>query len=199
MGLALLREQGVLRSTLELQHYVDFGECVEWHGRLNLRRTELGYDLKQFDEREWNMYFDDMQSEDGDGNHQYQDFPDALNTQNDVQTRPASDATITSLPKKIYADVKDIPGQNEMCLVCQTGFEDTDQVTQLPCEHVYCAEGCIQTWLKQYSNCPKCRATVPAVQQTGEKSKSSRVDSMEIDDGKDEEEVESEVDSQQDG
>jgi len=85
----------------------------------------------------------------------------------ELNLHPASDATIAALPREKYADVKTADGEVE-CLVCKEAFKDEQVVIVLPCTHIFCADGCTEAWLKNRDNCPKCRATVPAVEGTQE-------------------------------
>lgn len=68
IGADLMKEHQSLRAEVEAFTFVDLGRVVEFTGRLNVRRTALGYEFKQLDEREWGYHFDDMLS---DGQYQY--------------------------------------------------------------------------------------------------------------------------------
>lgn len=96
-------------------------------------------------------------------NSRFQDWDEANDPSNGATLHPASPATIASIPVKKYAEVKredDAP-----CVVCRNNFEDEKLIMQLPCEHFFCANGCITDWLKEYDTCPVCRAKVPAVKE----------------------------------
>lgn len=50
-----------------------------------------------------------------------------------------------------------------LCAVCMAPFEKCDIVKKLNCKHTFHCD-CIDSWLRQQSNCPVCRAeiTLPA-------------------------------------
>lgn len=165
LGKDLMQEYQFLREILETTQggMIDLGIVVEFHGRLNPRRRQLGYHFKQFDEREWGYLFDDMNSDDEgseNGNAGNTDgwgyWPEALDPSSCIVPSPASDATIAELPRKTYAEVKKADDDAE-CLVCKEKFTDDVVVAELPCGHFFCNEGCIEQWLKQFNNCPTCR------------------------------------------
>ncbi|KAK4541362.1 hypothetical protein LTR36_008120 [Oleoguttula mirabilis] len=173
IGLDLLKEQQTLRILLE-SHQVDFGDIVEFMGRLNIRRKHVGHRFYQFDEREWAMHFDDMISEasDDDGNAgaaaaggQWQQWDEAFdpNATVNVRYRPASDAAIAALQRLAYEDVaKPVSGGEKAaaCVVCMNDYEAETVVAVLPtCGHFSCDGPCTEQWLKQFSNCPTCRKT----------------------------------------
>lgn len=169
MGLDLLKEQQTLRLQLEA-HQFDIGDVVEFLGRLNIRRRQVGHRFYQFDEREWAMHFDDMDSED-DGNGgagadggQWEQWADALdpNAEVHVKYRPAADAVIAALPKMAYRDVPVVEKEEkaEACVVCQVAYATDSIVAVLPCKHFSCAGACTEQWLKQYDTCPTCRSSV---------------------------------------
>ena len=164
MGKDIMREHQSLRETLENTHQVDLGLAIEFTGSLNARRRELGYRFKQFDERDWGYMFDDMQSED-DGSEQDDEhwdyYAEALDPSSYVVLRPTADSAIASLPRKQFADVTKAQKDTE-CLICKDIFEGETSVVELPCGHLFCESGCIETWLKQFNNCPTCRRKLPA-------------------------------------
>ena len=45
------------------------------------------------------------------------------------------------------------------CTVCLEDYKSTDQVIQLPCQHVF-HQTCLVEWLKINGICPMCRASV---------------------------------------
>lgn len=52
-------------------------------------------------------------------------------------------------------------GEAERCCVCQCEYEGQDQVTALPCRHLYHRE-CIAEWLAGNKTCPTCNKEVAA-------------------------------------
>lgn len=49
--------------------------------------------------------------------------------------------------------------EKEKCVICLGEFENDDDVTVLPCEHVFCAS-CINQWLKVNRTCPSCKRSI---------------------------------------
>lgn len=147
----------------------DMGVLVEFLGRVNPRRRELGYPFEQFDEREWGFgEFDDMLSDDGRedaaGDGRWEQWDEALDPNSAVQNRPASAATIASLPRKLFESIdQDKEDEVANCKVCLDKFEKAAVTVELPCGHTYYHEVCIEQWLKQFDNCPTCRRVVTAV------------------------------------
>ncbi|KAI9250315.1 hypothetical protein BY458DRAFT_26846 [Sporodiniella umbellata] len=70
---------------------------------------------------------------------------------------PASEQVIESLPKRELSEKE--KSQEADCAVCKDTFERTEQVIQLPCEHIF-HDDCIRPWLKLNSTCPVCRKSV---------------------------------------
>jgi hypothetical protein len=167
IGIDLMKEHQDLRAELEAFHRVsDFGAIHQFQGRLNFRRRELHYDFEQFDERKWGYLFDDMLSDHGEAglggdDGRYEEWDEATDPNNGVILRPASDATIKSLPVKKYMEIK--TDDEAQCVFCCEKFEDEQLVVQLPCTHFFCEDGCTTQWLKQHDTCPICRARVPPV------------------------------------
>lgn len=67
IGPGLLKEQQGLQHDLLVNNIMRFTAIVDYHGSVAARRTGLGYQFVQFDERRWGMAFGDMLPEDGDG------------------------------------------------------------------------------------------------------------------------------------
>ena len=165
MGKALMQEYQSLREMLEVYHSVDVGLIVEFFGRLNPRRRQLGYAFEQFDEREWGMLFDDMLSDDEDGagadSDRFEHWDEAMDPNSHIMLRPASNDAITALPRKLFADYQKTEDDME-CVVCQEKFRDDVVIVELPCGHIFCDAGCVEQWLKQFNSCPTCRVKLPA-------------------------------------
>ncbi|XP_015061565.1 E3 ubiquitin-protein ligase MBR2-like isoform X4 [Solanum pennellii] len=47
----------------------------------------------------------------------------------------------------------------EICAICQAGFEHEESIGTLGCRHEY-HTSCIKQWLSRKKNCPMCRASV---------------------------------------
>lgn len=49
------------------------------------------------------------------------------------------------------------------CAICLSGFEPGDEITALPCGHVFHLTGCVREWLRNHARtCPTCRADICA-------------------------------------
>ena len=73
------------------------------------------------------------------------------------------DTIIKFLP---VSEVKEIRNQdnnnnnnNNKCIICLSEFELGDQVSALPCAHVFHTE-CIASWIKKHCQCPVCKFNV---------------------------------------
>eukprot|EP01114_Cavostelium_apophysatum_P021971 TRINITY_DN7812_c0_g1_i1.p1 TRINITY_DN7812_c0_g1~~TRINITY_DN7812_c0_g1_i1.p1 ORF type:complete len:132 (+),score=8.59 TRINITY_DN7812_c0_g1_i1:315-710(+) len=64
-----------------------------------------------------------------------------------------------TLPKK-KAKKEDLPA---FCVICQSGIESAEDITELLCTHVY-HSGCIEEWFKtaDTATCCLCRRVPPA-------------------------------------
>lgn len=72
---------------------------------------------------------------------------------------PASKEDIKSLP---LVKIKQEHTDNKLqCHVCMEDFILDEEVTSLPCNHVY-HTGCIVPWLELHATCPICRMTIGA-------------------------------------
>jgi hypothetical protein len=174
IGKPLMQEHQSLRELLEDSYATDIGMLVEFYGRLNTRRKELGYSFKQFDEREWGMQFDDMlsESEDEDGDAGYWQNPnqEAMDPNADATYYPAPEAAIAALPQKTFGEheVSKV-GEQVTCGICIMKFTDEALIAELPCGHFFDAE-CAQAWLSKSNSCPNCRQKLPAVESASTES-----------------------------
>lgn len=53
-----------------------------------------------------------------------------------------------------------IKASNECCPICQDEFELQEDVTLMPCSHVY-HPTCLLPWLELHNTCPSCRYELP--------------------------------------
>ncbi|KAG5449274.1 E3 ubiquitin-protein ligase rnf126 [Clonorchis sinensis] len=77
-----------------------------------------------------------------------------LTNQLHVGPPPASEATIQQLP--VQKLTEDSVAQYKTCSICFEDYQVSEEVMQLPCQHVYHTT-CVTTWLKQHATCPVCR------------------------------------------
>lgn len=75
-----------------------------------------------------------------------------------VTARPIAQAVEYATPRKAYAPVKTEP-QSE-CLVCRFPSGNEQTIVQLACCRPFCADECIELWLKQSGSSPTCRAKI---------------------------------------
>ena len=61
--------------------------------------------------------------------------------------------------KEIKQNVEDNDNNNKKCVICLCEFEIGDQVSALPCLHVFHTE-CIASWIKKHLQCPICKFEV---------------------------------------
>ena len=57
--------------------------------------------------------------------------------------------------------------ESEGCPIC---FDDKNEMTTLPCGHVFCLD-CMLTWFDQTISCPLCRSDPVAMQKYNEYKK----------------------------
>ena len=73
-------------------------------------------------------------------------------------TAPA--AALRQLEHSVYSAAAASRVKETACLVCQEDWVDGDQLTTLPCGHVF-HSACVTKWLKDYSNkCPVCKEAI---------------------------------------
>jgi hypothetical protein len=54
---------------------------------------------------------------------------------------------------------KDVNGENIECSICLIDFEDEDDVSSLPCNHLF-HKACIEEWCSYKADCPNCREKI---------------------------------------
>ncbi|KAJ3670732.1 hypothetical protein LUZ60_008158 [Juncus effusus] len=73
--------------------------------------------------------------------------------------KAASDEQLSELPHWRYKGL-DITGRNEEehteCCICLTKYEESDEMRQLPCSHMFHLS-CVDRWLRIISSCPLCK------------------------------------------
>lgn len=104
------------------------------------------------------------------------------------KTPPASQQAIDALPRREYLyfqclPCEDSPGAEAQdlcrsdplseCPICFDGFEEHDEITELPCGHVFHYDCAVQ-WLSKKCLCPNCRHALPSNSPKYEKAKRQR-------------------------
>ncbi|KAM3416949.1 hypothetical protein BST61_g8536 [Cercospora zeina] len=176
IGPDLLKEQQGLQYDLLVRHDMNFNAILDYHGRAAERRSRIGYQFVQFDERRWGMAFDDMFSDDEEGysdddEGEFEHWEEAQDPNAIVKLHPASKETIAALPRKHFSEVT-LEGEHEVCPIDQEPFNSDCTLLQLPCGHAKFHEECIVEWLGHHGTCPICREVVPDIngKKEGEKS-----------------------------
>lgn len=54
-----------------------------------------------------------------------------------------------------------ISGEDAVCCICLTKYEDNDQLRELPCSHFFHTQ-CVDKWLKINATCPLCKSEIDA-------------------------------------
>lgn len=71
------------------------------------------------------------------------------------KSNAAQASDIAALPKRKLGG-KETLGEQNRCMVCLEDFEEGDDVTTLPCLHLY-HERCVDRWLQTDNSCPVCK------------------------------------------
>mmetsp|Transcript_11323 Transcript_11323/g.21594 ORF Transcript_11323/g.21594 Transcript_11323/m.21594 type:complete len:345 (+) Transcript_11323:126-1160(+) len=61
-----------------------------------------------------------------------------------------------------YGSVKEVDGPH--CSICLCEYEEGDQLTKLPCQHLYHQE-CIDSWTEHHTKCPLCNMDLESVSE----------------------------------
>ena len=65
---------------------------------------------------------------------------------------------IKKIPKVIYNKYR-FSDEDNKCVVCQYEFKNGEEVTQLPCGHLFHSD-CVDTWLSKNKVCPMCHKEI---------------------------------------
>lgn len=168
IGSDILQAQQQLQAATMIGIPPELNHILDYQTALNQRRAELGFSFKQFDERQWGYYFEDMLSDEeghdggaANDNGQWEQWAEANDPNANVQTRPASAEAIAALPRMYMSDVKaEQPDFDTTCNIGTEDLADDSYMIKLECGHIHC-EDCLVQWLKQFNSCPTCRHAVP--------------------------------------
>ena len=69
------------------------------------------------------------------------------------------DAIMNLLPSSTITEKKEGEGENNNCIICLSNFDIGDNVTSLPCLHMFHTE-CIKSWLQSKNHCPVCKLNI---------------------------------------
>jgi len=83
----------------------------------------------------------------GGGAGRLQQWDEVMDPNSNPTKRPASDATVATLPRKTFDEV--VKKEGQCCSICGEGsaFEAESMVVGLPCGHVFDVQ-CLVTWIQ---------------------------------------------------
>ncbi|KAL0482374.1 E3 ubiquitin-protein ligase RING [Acrasis kona] len=101
--------------------------------------------------------------------------------QNASTTAPTKKDAIASLPtinmtkerleyRRLLQDGVD----NDACSVCIEDYSINEELTQLPCEHIF-HKDCIVPWIQEHNTCPTCRYELPLQEPEEEVKRNQRM------------------------
>ena len=67
------------------------------------------------------------------------------------------DEIMNLLPSSVVNEKKE--GENNNCIICLNDFDIGENITSLPCLHVFHTD-CIKHWLQSNNHCPVCKLTI---------------------------------------
>lgn len=73
-----------------------------------------------------------------------------------------------------------ISGEDAVCCICLTKYEDDDELRELPCSHFFHTE-CVDKWLKINASCPLCKSEIgsgensPAAVESSQQAQDARI------------------------
>ena len=67
------------------------------------------------------------------------------------------DEIMNLLPSSVVNEKKE--GENNNCIICLNDFDIGENITSLPCLHVFHTD-CIKHWLQSNNHCPICKLTI---------------------------------------
>ena len=138
---------------------IDIIGCLTLHtpsiGRTIMRVGNLiGRQYQNFNDYRNNNQNNNM--EDNEYNNLIRNHPELRRKDKDVET------IIKFLPVSEVKEIKinqESNNNNNKCVICLSEFEIGDQVSALPCAHVFHTE-CIASWLRKHCQCPVCKFNI---------------------------------------
>ena len=92
--------------------------------------------------------------EDNEYNNLIRNHPELRRKDRDIET------IIKFLPVSEVKEIKiNQENNNSKCIICLSDFEIGDQVSALPCLHVFHTD-CIASWLRKHCQCPVCKYNI---------------------------------------
>ena len=139
---------------------IDIIGCLTLHtpsiGRTILRVSNLIGD-------QYNNFVNNKNSENNNNSIEASEYDNIIREHPELKKKDKDPETIIKfLP---VSEVKEIRNQennnnsNNKCVICLSEFELGDQVSALPCAHVFHTD-CIASWIKKHCQCPVCKFNV---------------------------------------
>ena len=109
---------------------------------------------------QYNNFMNSSSDKSGNINLENDDYNNIIRQHPELKKKDKDvDTIIKFLPVSEIKEIKLNPdniNNNTKCVICLSDFEIGDQVSALPCCHVFHTE-CIASWLKKHCQCPVCK------------------------------------------